>query len=78
MPTSAKPRWTVVTTLVSSMSDEEWHGESWEFFDDELNAQLCFAKHRASGNVPTMRPFYTQTDWPHLNVVQRGKGMPND
>lgn len=64
------PSWTVVTTLVSP-ENRGWLGESWEFFDDERDAMKCFKRHRIAGHVPTMRPYYRNMDWQHLNVVQR-------
>jgi hypothetical protein len=64
------PKWTVVTNIVSPEGGR-WVGTSWEFFDDEGSAALCFERHAMSGNFPTKRPFFSKPDFEQINVAQR-------
>lgn len=61
------PRWTVTYNIVSKES-EQWVGTGWEFFTNEKDASECYQRQRASGNVPTKRPFYKSVDIPHVGV----------
>lgn len=64
-----KPNWTVFTNLVSPESSR-WIGMSWEFFDEEIDADKCFERHFVLGNVPTKRKF-NESDRPHMGAVHR-------
>jgi len=59
------PKWTVITNLTG-----KWIGTSWEFFDEENEAEACYQKHLAIGNVPT-KPYFNAVDSFHLGAVHR-------
>lgn len=63
-----QPKWTVVTNILSPESTR-WIGKSWEFFDEEEQAQQCYERHATVGEVPTKRPFYKQADMAHMNPI---------
>lgn len=66
----ASPRWTVVYNIVSPESDT-WVGTGWEFFDNEREADMCYRRHQAAGNVPTKRQFYDSVDALHLGIADQ-------
>lgn len=63
------PRWTVAANITTD--GIPWVGTSWEFFDDEKDANRCYMKHVKAGNVPTKRPFRLETDISHLGAAQQ-------
>ena len=67
---SSKPRWTVVSNVVSP-EDSTWVGTCWEFFDREEQAKHCYDRQIQSGNSPAKRPYYEKTDQDHLGAVHR-------
>ncbi len=64
------PNWTVHYNIVSKESSE-WIGTGWEFFHSEDDASQCCARHRAIGNVPSMRPYNDKHDHIHLGAVHQ-------
>lgn len=63
------PQWTICTNIVS-IESSKWIGTSWEFFDDEVDAEECFQRHIVLGNVPTKRKFH-ENDRIHLGAAHR-------
>jgi len=66
-----RPRWTVVSNILSPESDE-WVGTCWEFFDEESQAEECYTRQIEAGNTPTKRPYSGSIDREHLGAVHRG------
>lgn len=44
---------------------------SWEFFTELDAAILCRQRHLKAGNVPSLRPYYHNTDNKHMGAVHR-------
>jgi hypothetical protein len=65
-----KPKWTVLCNLVSPES-AVWGGTSWEFFDTEDAAAICYKRHQKAWDGPTKRPYYDKCDREHLGNLQR-------
>lgn len=65
------PIWTVLTNIVS-VENSAWVGMSWEFFDEEVDADECVERHIVLGNVPTKRRFH-RTDVDHMGAVHRDR-----
>jgi hypothetical protein len=66
----SNPRWTVASNIVSPESDK-WVGTCWEFFNEEGQAEECYARQVKAGNCPTKRPFFKNSDREHLGAVHR-------
>jgi len=64
-----KPKWTVLSNLVSKGS--EWIGTSREFFDDKIAADNCYKDHIKRGNCPALRPYNHNVDKAYLGAVHR-------
>jgi hypothetical protein len=62
-----RPKWTVLANLRAL---DGWIGNSWEFFNREEHAQLCYDMHILHGNVPTKRPFH-KNDIKHMHILER-------
>jgi hypothetical protein len=69
-----RPVWTVLYNLTSAASP--WVGTAWEFFDDEALARSRYEELAAKGSYPTLRPYYSSQDKPHLGAIHpmRGEG----
>lgn len=65
-----RPRWTVVSNILSPESDK-WVGTCWEFFDEERQAEECYTRQIEAGNTPTKRPYFESSDREHLGAVHR-------
>lgn len=65
-----KPRWTVHTNLTSP-ENGQWVGTSWEFFDEEKDAEACYSRHVKTGNCSTKRHYFDKTDREHLSAAQK-------
>ena len=67
-----EPQWTVLYNIASRNSN--WVGTGWEFFDNQDAAMDCYLEHKARGNVPTIRPYYRNSDREHLGAAHRMSG----
>lgn len=72
-----EPKWTVVSNVVSPENNKRWVGTSWEFFDEEKEAQACYRRNTGLGNSSTVRPFHLKTDLPHMGAAHRKLGKLN-
>ncbi len=55
--TNSCPNWTVCSVIFSP-EKTDWHGTSWEFFDDPAEAGQCLVRHEAAGNEVIVVPFH--------------------
>lgn len=65
---TSRPKWTVLYNQQSPENDR-WVGTGWEFFDREEDAEAAYERHIEAGDTPTKRPYYHNTDYPHLGAV---------
>ena len=70
-----KPKWTVLYNIVSE-ENSKWIGTGWEFFDEDSDADKCYARHRDNGNNPSKRPFFERLDRAHMGVAHRHRAHP--
>lgn len=70
---SNRPKWTVHCNIVSP-ENQKWIGTSWEFFDSDSEAEMCFNRHLLAHDCPCKRPYYGYSDRRHLAEVHRQRG----